>query len=237
MTQDLVIEAFTELAPSYEATVDRELRSFWGLGYRDFVGRFVAKVPIRGDESVLDVATGTAFVPMQLAGRLGSEGRITGLDITPAMLVLGKQNLEAAELTGRVRLTCGSALAMPFSAEVFDVVLCGLGMHHMETETMLADMRRVLRRGGQLVMADVGASAFWRSAVGRGLLQVLLWRYGVSHKGARAEAEKEAFPNIHTAREWRGLLTRFHFAEINITEFPALHPWYPSALIINAVAA
>lgn len=236
MTQELVIEAFTELAPSYEATVDRELRSFWGLGYRDFVDRFVAQAPLQGGESVLDVATGTAFIPMKIAGRVGDRGAITGLDITPAMLSLAQENITSAGLDAPVRLTCGSALEMPFASGVFDVVLCGLGMHHMATERMLAEMRRMLRPGGQLVMADVGASAFWRSVIGRGFLQVLLLRYGLRNKGARAKAEKEAFVNIHTAGEWRRLLSRYGFREIEISEFPAIHRWYPSALILTASA-
>ena len=236
MTQDLVIEAFTELAPSYEETVDRELRSFWGLGYRDFVDRFVAKAPLRGGESVLDVATGTAFIPMKIAGRVGATGKITGLDITPAMLALAKENIERPGLEAPVRLACGSALDMPFAAAMFDVVLCGLGMHHMATEQMLAEMRRVLRPGGKLVMADIGASAFWRSTLGIVFLKLLLLRYGLSHKGARAKAEREAYPNIHTAGEWRSLLSRYGFDGIEITEFPAIHRWYPSALILNASA-
>ena len=71
-------------------------------------------------------------------------------------------------------------------------------------------------------------------AVGIGFLKVLLLRYGLSHKGARAKAEMEAFANIHTAGEWRELLSHYGFRDISITEFRAVRPWYPSALIINA---
>jgi ubiquinone/menaquinone biosynthesis C-methylase UbiE len=235
--QEITIQAFTELAPTYEETVDRELRQFWGVGYQEFIDHLIDKVNVSQNDVVLDVATGKAIVPSKLAGHDDNHSHIIGLDITFAMLVQAKQNLDTDQVPTKVGLVCGSAMEMPFVCDLFDVVICGLGMHHMKATEMLTEMKRVLKPGGRLLMADVGASAFWRSFIGRIVLQILLYHYGLTQKGARAEAEKEAFDNIYTTDEWRSLLTDFGFSGIEIVKFAAKYPWYPSGLIIKAIGA
>jgi len=233
---DVIIEAFTELAPSYEETVDRELRQFWGLSYEEFVERLIEVAPINEGDVVLDVATGTALIPPKLVDKVGASGRIVGLDITLAMLKHGRKNLEATGSSSGISLVCASAMAMPFVEGVFDAVICGLGMHHMDVPQLLSEMRRVLKTEGELIMADVGASAFWRSSWGITLLKILLIRYGLTRRSARAQAEVEAFPNIRTADEWCTILSGFGFTKIEITKSWARRPWYPCALIMRAVA-
>ena len=56
---------------------------------------------------------------------------------------------------------------MPFGPGAFDVITCGLGMHHMDGEQLVRQMRRVLSPGGWLLMADVGAAPVWRSSMGK----------------------------------------------------------------------
>jgi ubiquinone/menaquinone biosynthesis C-methylase UbiE len=233
---DVIIEAFTELAPRYEETVDRELREFWGLSYREFVDRLTKEASIEKSDVVLDVATGTALIPLKLVDRVGDGGRVVGLDITPAMLRHGQENVEATGLSSCIRLVCASAMAMPFVEGVFDVVICGLGTHHMDVPQMLSEMRRVLKVGGKLIMADVGASAFWRSLWGRAVLRLLLLRYGLAHSSARAQAEWEALPNVRTAGEWHAVLAEFGFTKVEVIESRARRPWHPHALTMRALA-
>ena len=83
---DDMIAAFTELASSYERTVDGELRTFLGLGYAEFLDLFLSRIAIQPGDRVLDVATGTAQIPLVIAGRVGEGGKVVGLDITPKML-------------------------------------------------------------------------------------------------------------------------------------------------------
>ncbi len=158
--QDITIQAFTELAPTYEETVDQELRQFWGIGYREFIGHFLAKIDISENDIVLDVATGKAIIPSLLAKNGASHRQIIGLDITQAMLVDARETLDNDEATAEVKLVCGSAMEMPFAGSMFDVVICGLGMHHMKATEMLTEYETGLETGGSLLMADVGASYF-----------------------------------------------------------------------------
>ena len=167
MSGDVIIEAFTELAPRYEETVDREVREFCGLGYREFIGYLVEKVPVGEDDRILDVASGTAVSSSEIATRAGEGCKVVGLDITPAMLKYGLTNIKAACLDSRIRLVCGSAMEMPYAERSFDVLVCGLGMHHMDAQRLLGEMSRVLKEGGHLIMADMAAPAHWRSLWGR----------------------------------------------------------------------
>jgi ubiquinone/menaquinone biosynthesis C-methylase UbiE len=234
---DIIVEAFTELAPRYQQTMDQELRRFLGLGYEEFARRLIETVSINEADVVLDVATGTAFIPRKLAEKARASNRIVGLDITLAMLEHGREMIETAGSYPGIQLVCASAMAMPFVGGIFNVVICGFGTHHMDVPQMISEVNRVLKTGGSLVIADVGANAFWRSFCGMALLRILLVIYRLRYLGSvRAQAEGEAFPNVRTAAEWRTMLSAFGFVDIDIVEFRARHRWYPCALLIKAAA-
>ena len=61
-----VIQAFSEIATTYEKVVDDELQRFWGWRYQDFVNTFLEAVTIAPSDRVLDLATGTAVIPKKL---------------------------------------------------------------------------------------------------------------------------------------------------------------------------
>jgi ubiquinone/menaquinone biosynthesis C-methylase UbiE len=235
VSDDLIVEAFTRLAPVYEETVDREVREFCGFGYREFIALLAGMVPVHGGDAILDVACGTAVSSLEIARRANKASSVVGLDITPAMLRLGMRNLEAVRCGPRLSLVCGSAMKMPLANCDFDAVVCGLGMHHMDVPAMLADMRRVLKDGGYLVMADMGAPPQWRSPWGRVAMRTIVRLYRTIRTHARAQAEADAFHNIHTRDEWRHILSDFGFGQIEIQEWPPRRWWYPSAVIMRAV--
>jgi ubiquinone/menaquinone biosynthesis C-methylase UbiE len=231
----LVVDAFTELAPAYEATVDRELRAFWGVSYRDFLARFLAIADIREGQAVLDVATGTAYLPAQIADQVGGQGRIYGLDITPAMLTHGAARLSVNGYHTRTRLVCGSALDVPLAAASIDAALCALGMHHMDAVALIAEMQRVVKPGGILVLADVCANTFWQSPAGSLLVRLLAVGYGLALRSIRTQAEIEAFHNVRSANDWRSLLGAHGFGDIALHEIRPRFPWYPGGFIARAV--
>ena len=234
--QNITIQAFTELAPTYEKTVDRELRQFWGVGYQTFIARFIEMVQLNEDDTVLDVASGTGPVLRKLSTKLGANGRVFGLDITLAMLQDARKITESLETPAPIHTICGSGMEMPIADDVFDVITCCLGTHHMDAPRMLAEMKRVLKPGGRLLLADVRATTFWRSTFGSLALRFLLILYGLSLRSARAQAEMEAFNNVRTAHEWRVLLGDFGFEEIELDEIPALRRWYPGGFILKATS-
>jgi ubiquinone/menaquinone biosynthesis C-methylase UbiE len=125
---------------------------------------------------------------------------------------------------------------MPFGPGAFDVVTCGLGMHHMQGDQLVRQMRRVLSPGGWLLMADVGAAPVWRSFMGKFAAVASLVYFGLAYSRARLQAEMDAINNVRTAPEWHGFLTIAGFTDITIIELPGKRSYYPSGLLIKAKA-
>lgn len=236
--RDVVVEAFSELAPNYEDVVDKELQRFWGWSYAGFVSRLLESVPVGKDDTILDVATGTAVIPRRLACQDGFRGRIVGLDITLSMLRHGQAYVQATEQAMPISLTCASATLMPFPSEYFDIVICGLATHHMDESQLLSEMRRVLKTGGTLSIADVAAAPHWRYPGVKSLLKIGAFVYFLSTEGvARAWAESDAVSHVHTADEWRTLLAKQDLREIEVNKLRSHRRWSPAPLILRAVKA
>lgn len=230
----VVEQAFNKPTSSYVDSVDHELNQYWNEGYKEFVSKLVASASIRPGEMVLDVVTGTAVIPLEITGKTKSWDPIWGLEITPAMLKTGHKYIREKGKPFLITLVCASAIHMPFKDGSLNVAVCGLGTQHLEVPRMLSEVKRVLAKGGRLVITDIGASTFWRSRIGNLLLKLLLIRYGLLQGSSRAEAEVEAFKNMRSADEWCNLLTEFGFVEIKVTEHRARHPWYPCAFTLTA---
>jgi ubiquinone/menaquinone biosynthesis C-methylase UbiE len=232
-----VKEAFTELAPSYSSTMDKELNQFWGISYPRFVEHLVYKAAVKPGEKVLDIATGTAVIPIKLISSNQRQDRVVGLDITPAMLLQGREVIASKGATTSIDLVCASAMDMPFADGIFDVIVCGLGTHHMNVPKMLSEAKRLLVKSGRIIISDVGATPFWRSLVGKLLIRLLMLEYGFVNGNARSQAELEAFQNVRTASEWSSMLKNLGYVKVRIEEINPRFPWFPSGLTLQAEIA
>jgi ubiquinone/menaquinone biosynthesis C-methylase UbiE len=113
-----------------------------------------ASNPSPGDVS-LDVACGPGSVVLTFAGRVA---RAVGLDATEAMLAEARK-LAAGKGAQNVTWRQGDAYALPFEAASFDIVSCRYAFHHIqEPARALAEMVRVCRPGGRIVVCDALAS-------------------------------------------------------------------------------
>lgn len=113
-------------------------------------GHLVRFAQIAPGEAVLDVGTGTGVVALT-AARQGA--RVTGLDLTPELLELARDNARIARHEDIV-WTEGDAEQLPYPDASFDVVLSQFGhMFAPRAEAAMAEMRRVLRPGGRVALA------------------------------------------------------------------------------------
>ena len=174
-----------------------ELGTLWGLDYEEFVHLVTDRAQVREHDWVLDLATGTARIPRAIAANGTAPGRVLGLDITMAMLRAGRRAVAAEPLRADVDLVCGSGMQMPFRDDVFDLITCGLGMHHMQVPTTLAQLWRKLKPHGRLLVVAVGAPRLWRWPPVTGLLRLFTFMYfWLKDKKPRAWAESEAFSSV-----------------------------------------
>jgi ubiquinone/menaquinone biosynthesis C-methylase UbiE len=233
--QKVVVEAFTELAPRYEKVVNSELNRFWGWSYSGFVDRLIKLTPISDGDFILDLATGTSVIPRRLVESVKQDYQVVGLDITARMLLSGKEKIAKEKAIEKISLACGDAMVLPFNHESFNVVICGLATHHMNVPRMLSEIHRVLKSGGKLSIADVGASHSWRLPVVRVMIRVAAFLYFLSFENiSRAKAEAAAVSNIRTAEEWGLILSEHGFKDIRIINLPSSRFWAPDPLVLEA---
>jgi demethylmenaquinone methyltransferase/2-methoxy-6-polyprenyl-1,4-benzoquinol methylase len=140
---------FDSVAARYD--VMNDLMSL-GL-HRAWKAYTVAVAAIREGDKVLDIAAGTGDLARAFAKRVGSSGMVVLTDINEAMLRRGRDRMLDAGLVLPSALCDGEAL--PFAAGSFDLVSVAFGLRNMtHKEVALAEMQRVLRPGGRLLVLE-----------------------------------------------------------------------------------
>lgn len=106
------------------------------------------------EDRALDVATGTGFTALALAPHCR---RVVGVDFTPAMLHEAAA-LRHARAVSNLIFCLGDAEALPFRDGAFDIVTCRHAAHHFpDLARALAEMARVVRPGGRVLLDDTCA--------------------------------------------------------------------------------
>ncbi|SDX46678.1 bifunctional demethylmenaquinone methyltransferase/2-methoxy-6-polyprenyl-1,4-benzoquinol methylase UbiE [Hymenobacter psychrophilus] len=104
---------------------------------------------------ILDIATGTADFAIETLRAAAPEAQVTGIDISEGMLEVGRRKLAAKGLGHRIQLELGDSESLPFEDDSFDAVTASFGVRNFaHLERGLAEMYRVLRPGGKLVVLE-----------------------------------------------------------------------------------
>ncbi len=104
----------------------------------------------------LDVCCGTGDLTFELARRVGPGGRVVGCDFSERMLELARAKEEAERPVAPVELEWADALELPYADGSFDAVTVGFGVRNLaDLEAGLAELARVLRPGGRLVILEI----------------------------------------------------------------------------------
>ncbi|MBJ6751666.1 methyltransferase domain-containing protein [Geomonas anaerohicana] len=117
---------------------------------RALLKHLAAKLQGRRHLSVLDVATGSADLPVALvewAREKGIDIQVTAVDLNSRIVEIAR---EYASGYPEIKLLVADALQLPFREHSFDVVLCSKTLHHMkepEAVRAMKEMLRVARRG------------------------------------------------------------------------------------------
>ena len=148
--KEQVAHMFNNIAPRYDF-----LNRFLSAGI-DISWRKKALSLLKKDnpKKILDIATGTADVTI-LASRILTPQKIIGIDISDGMLELGRQKIANLKLQNTIELHNGDSEAIQFEDESFDAVTVSFGVRNFQhLEKGLHEIKRVLRKGGKLVILE-----------------------------------------------------------------------------------
>jgi len=124
----------------------------------------VSRLRVGPDLTVLDVATGTAAVAIELVRRTGCS--VVGLDQSPKMLETARERVAAAGLDDRIRLVEAGADDLPFPDASFDGLTFTYLLRYVDDPAAtLRELARVVRPGGSIASLEFAVpKGIWRGA-------------------------------------------------------------------------
>jgi demethylmenaquinone methyltransferase/2-methoxy-6-polyprenyl-1,4-benzoquinol methylase len=143
------LELFAPLAETYDRYA-RLLSFGQDPHWRDFL---VSRVEARPVHAVLDVATGTGAVAVELARRYGCT--VVGVDQSPEMLAEGRRRVAAAGLAGSIDLREARGEELPFEDASFDALTFTYLLRYVDDPgATMRELARVVRPGGRVAMLE-----------------------------------------------------------------------------------
>ena len=155
LKQKKVAEVFSSVAQKYD--VMNDIMSF---GLHRVWKHFTIQISdVREGDRVLDVAGGTADLSLAFARKVGRSGQVWLTDINHAMLSRGRDRM--VDKGFAMPIAQCNAEKLPFPDDWFDCVTVAFGLRNMtHKDVALAEMRRVLRPGGRLLVLEF--SKVWK---------------------------------------------------------------------------
>jgi demethylmenaquinone methyltransferase / 2-methoxy-6-polyprenyl-1,4-benzoquinol methylase len=199
---------FAPLGPTYDRYA-RLLSFGQDPRWRSFL---VSRIPAAATR-VLDVASGTAAVSIELARRAPSR-EVIGVDQSTEMLDAGRARVLAAGLGERIDLREGRADSLPFGDAEFDALTFTYLLRYVDDPAAtMRELARVVRPGGTIAMLEFGVpSGIWRplwelyvrvGLPGAGVLVSPAWREVGSFLGPSIRGFYERYPLEALLELWR----------------------------------
>ena len=146
---------------------DAQPLGFWARYGR----RTVARLELRPGARVLDVACGTGASALPAGEAVGSQGRVTGVDLAEQLLARGREKAKQHRLTN-IEFLQADMTSLGYPDAHFDAVICVFGIFFVPNmESLVGELWRMVRPGGRLAVTTWGPRIFapaydvWNEAV------------------------------------------------------------------------
>ena len=147
---DSIRKLFDTIAPRYDL-----LNHLLSLR-RDIYWRKMAVQELKGREGwILDIATGTGDVAIEIIHQNGHQSKVFGLDFSEPMIKYAHRKLLKRGLSQAIVLSLGDALFLPFRENTFSVSMIAFGLRNiLKKEHALAEMVRVVKEKGKVIILE-----------------------------------------------------------------------------------
>ena len=178
---------------------------------------FRAALAPQPGERVIDVGSGPGLLAHEIAEAVGPDGAVCGVEPSESMLAIAARRTPAAG-SAPVEFIPGDALALPVADAAFDAAVATQIYEYVEDiPSALAELRRVLRPGGRVLILDTDwDSVVWRSSDADRMRRVLA-------------AWDEHLADPHLPRRLTGLLDDAGFEITDRSILPILNAGYETA--------
>ena len=148
--KEQVTQMFDTISKNYDG-LNRVISLGIDVSWRKKVVALVAELK---PKKVLDIATGTGDLAIAIAQKQ-KDISVTGLDISPGMLEVGKQKVASAQLKDTVTMIIGDSEKLPFDDNSFDAITVAFGVRNFENlDKGLSEIQRVLKPKGRFVVLE-----------------------------------------------------------------------------------
>jgi ubiquinone/menaquinone biosynthesis C-methylase UbiE len=136
-SKDAARDTYNRLSKWYDLLTGGSERKFTEVGLQ--------KLDVKAGEKVLEIGFGTGHSLLALAGRVGTMGKVYGIDLSEGMFQVASNRLTQNGMSNRVELQCGDATHLPFSDHFFDAVFMSFVLELFDTPELPLVMRECQR--------------------------------------------------------------------------------------------
>ncbi len=230
MNQIQLDEFKQEIAAIYDRRKDSYDRAGEENWHFKLACRLVECADIKSGQKVVDLATGTGMVAIEAAKQVGSSGEVIGIDISPGLLSVAQQKINAAKLNDIIKLKLADVETLDLAENSCDRILCCSALP-LFTDVP-ADLRlwhSFLVPGGKLGLCVFAETSFVHGVV----LQKVARRYGINiimsdltgtEAKCRSLLQAAGYQNIQLTTEQYGSYINLESSASNTWDVSLQHP-------------
>lgn len=208
-------DMFDRIAPRYDL-LNRVLSLGIDRRWRKFAVRQLA---IPRDGRVLDIATGTGDVALEIARQTDPSIKIVGSDFTQAMLLVGRDKIAGSPYRDRIALANAPCEALPHPDKSFDGVTIAFGIRNVvDREQGLREMARVLKPGGRVVILEFASprNGFFRAIYYFYFLRVLPWLGGLISQRSAYQYLPDSVLEFPDRETFKAMMQEAGFSDVRV---------------------